>query len=58
VGGNAFDLYARTWTLGNETIVLSTGSAVDPGQGASLRNYQKQVLTAIRREFKVMAEGA
>jgi hypothetical protein len=53
VGGARFDLYARAWTRGGETIVLSTGRCVDAGPGASFKNYEDQVLTAIRREFKL-----
>lgn len=58
VGGARFDVFARAWTRGSETIVLSTGSAVDAAAGPSFKNYEDQVLTAIRREFKVTAAGA
>ena len=51
IGGKRFDLRARAYVRGSETLVLTTGGDAD---GGPLRNYETQVLAAIRRVFRIL----
>ena len=51
LGGKRFDLKARAFVRGAETIVLTTGGDAVAGP---IQNYETQVLAAIRRVFKIL----
>jgi hypothetical protein len=55
LGSACFEFRARAYARGSGTIVLSCG--IDAAAGPPLKKYAEQVLSAIRREFKVGDES-
>jgi hypothetical protein len=55
-GGSRFNLLARRQSRGSETLVFSTAS--EAGLDAPFHPYESQILSAIRREFRVLSPAS
>jgi hypothetical protein len=53
--GTRFDVRARAYSVGTETVIFSVGCGVRPE--LPFRAYEAQVLAALHREFRVPAKS-